>query len=128
MITNLGVMTYGSTLGPSNRTGRGSSKAGPHALSHVAGDGGRSYPYDANGNMTNIDSLACSWDFKDRMVAAENDKMSARYTYDYTDRRIRKEVTSKSSHSSSLVSRPDVTLYINKYYEHRPNESAVKYV
>mgnify|MGYP003344556001 CR=1 FL=1 len=35
--------------------------------------------------MKVIDGLQCTWDFKDRLVAVENDQMRATYTYDYTD-------------------------------------------
>ncbi|MBK1835056.1 hypothetical protein JIN78_13380 [Roseibacillus ishigakijimensis] len=128
-ITHLGTMSYGGSLGASDRDGGSTTIAGPHALTSVTADGGRSYPYDANGNMTDIDGLTCGWDFKDRMISAENDHMTARYAYDYTDRRVIKEVTAKPSteglHTSSS---PQQTLYINKYFELRPGEPPVKYV
>ena len=56
---------------------------------------GMSGVLDSNGNMTNIDSLVCTWDFKDRLVAVANAEMRAAYTYDYTDRRITKRVAWK---------------------------------
>ena len=49
--------------------------------------------------MTNIDGLVCTWDFKDRLVAVENAEMRATYTYDYTDRRILKQVWPKATSS-----------------------------
>ena len=45
--------------------------------------------------MTVIDGLACTWDFKDRLAAAENESVRIEYTYDYTDRRITKRVATK---------------------------------
>jgi hypothetical protein len=47
--------------------------------------------------MTTIDGLSCTWDFKDRLVAAEDTTMRAEYTYDYTDRRVTKKVSWKDS-------------------------------
>jgi hypothetical protein len=96
-VANLGAMVYGGNLGSSNRTGRqATDPAGPHALSQISNFQSsvtnRVYGYDANGNMTNIDGLQCTWDFKDRLVAVENDTVRAEYRYDYTDRRIVKKV------------------------------------
>ena len=42
--------------------------------------------------MLNIDGLLCTWDFKDQLVAVEDDTMRAEYRYDYTGRRIIKKV------------------------------------
>jgi hypothetical protein len=96
-VANLGDMGYGGRLGSSNRAGRqANDPAGPHALSQILNSQSavtnRVYGYDANGNMTNIDGVQCTWDFKDRLVAVENDAMRAEYRYDYTDRRIIKRV------------------------------------
>ncbi len=121
-VTNLGTMRYGGEKGSANRGGRGASTAGPHALTHVA-EGDRSYTYDRNGNMTDIDGLACTWDSKDRLVMVENDEMRAVYVYDYTDRRILKRVTKKAGDETT-----DVTQYINRYFEIRPGEPPVKYI
>lgn len=126
-LTNLGTMSYGGTMGPSGRVGRDGNQPGPHALTAVSG-GSRSYPYDANGNMETIDGLACTWDFKDRLVAVENDQMRAEYTYDYTDRRITKKVTPKSSSPSTLNSQPSTVSYIDRTYELREDGAPVKYV
>jgi hypothetical protein len=46
--------------------------------------------------MTDIDGLHCTWDFKDRLVEVEDDKMRAEYRYDYTDRRVIKRVWPKA--------------------------------
>ncbi|HKS37091.1 MAG TPA: toxin TcdB middle/N-terminal domain-containing protein [Verrucomicrobiae bacterium] len=97
-VTDLGAMAYGGAAGPANRAGRQpNDPPGPHALSGIQhpGSGVRSFPYDANGNMTRIDGLRCTWDFKDRLVAVEDDSMRAEYRYDFTDRRIIKRVWSK---------------------------------
>ncbi len=96
-VTDLGAMTYGGNLGATNRLGRLSTDPpGPHALTAIQNPASsnqfRAFPYDANGNMGNIDGLACTWDFKDRLVAVEDSTMRAEYTYDYTDRRVLKKV------------------------------------
>lgn len=122
-LTNLGTMSYGGTMGPIGRIGRDGDQPGPHALTGVSG-GNRSYLYDANGNMENIDGLACTWDFKDRLVATENAQMRAEYTYDYTDRRITKKITQKAS----AIHHPQSTIYIDRTYELREDGEPVKYV
>lgn len=115
-VTNLGTMNYGGTAGPSGRQGRDQSQPGPHALTGVS-EGSRSYPYDDNGNMTDIDGLACEWDFKDRLVAVENAEMRAEYTYDYTDRRITKHVAPKDGSPPTTVIYPDRTFELREYGE-----------
>nr|WP_226895456.1 SpvB/TcaC N-terminal domain-containing protein [Luteolibacter marinus] len=125
-ITDHGLMSYGGPEGRSGRSGRGDSAAGPHALTGVSSGSGRSYPYDRNGNMTLIDGLTCSWDFKDRIVATENERMSARYVYDHSDRRVAKQVTPEAGQPGAGVT--DSTFYINRYFEIRPGEPPVKYV
>jgi hypothetical protein len=98
-VTDLGTMNYGGAAGPANRQGRGpNDPAGPHALTGVSHSStNRAYAYDANGNMTNIDGLKCTWDFRDRLVAVEDDTMRADYRYDFTGRRIIKRVQQKSA-------------------------------
>lgn len=124
-VTNLGDMSYGAASGAWNRVGRSPGDApGPHALTGADnGSDTRVYPYDDNGNMTDIDELTCTWDFKDRLVAAENAEMRAVYTYDYTDRRITKKVTPKTNSD-----RPLTTSYIDKYFEIREFDQPLKYV
>ncbi len=100
-VANLGALSYGGSLGASNRSGRqASDPPGPHALSQISNlqstITNRVYAYDANGNMTTLDGLVCTWDFKDRLVAAEDNTMRAEYTYDYTDRRVIKRVLWKA--------------------------------
>lgn len=146
-VTDLGTMISGGTAGSTNRFGKG-SQPGPHALTRItslsAGGEGqgevvRNYPYDGNGNMTNIDGLTNTWDFKDRLVAVENNKMRAEYAYDYTDRRILKRVWNKNSLSETNSPLPSdgrgvggegfsSVLYINKFFEIREHDSPVKYV
>ncbi len=108
-VTQLGAMGYGGAAGASGRLGRAATDPpGPHALTSVSQPSTnnpqpRIYGYDANGNMTNIDGLVCTWDFKDRLVAIENASMRAQYTYDYTDRRITKKVFWKNADSPPSV-------------------------
>ncbi|HWQ90638.1 MAG TPA: hypothetical protein VN673_03120, partial [Clostridia bacterium] len=100
-VTQLGDVSYGGAAGASGRTGRPpGDPPGPHAMTSVSQTatntpGPRTFPYDANGNMTLIDGMVCTWDFKDRLVRVEGPSMQAQYTYDYTDRRITKKVISK---------------------------------
>ena len=128
-LVNLGSMGYGGTAGPSGRIGRNGSQPGPHALSEIrqSAIGNRQYPYDANGNMENIDDLACTWDFKDRLVRVENTNMVADYTYDHTDRRISKHVGYRSV-EGERPREPLTTLYIDRTFEIREDSSPVKYV
>jgi RHS repeat-associated protein len=133
-VANLGQMLSGGGAGTANRRGRAATDPpGPHALTSVTpastNSPPRAYPYDANGNMTLIDGLTNTWDFKDRLVGVENNQMRAAYTYDYTDRRIIKNVCYKpgsasfTNHDSRIT-----TLYINKYFEVREHDAPTKYV
>jgi YD repeat-containing protein len=98
-VTDLGAMSYGGAAGRSNRVGRQPNDLpGPHALTSVTqlstnNPQPRTYPYDANGNMKEIDGLRCTWDFLNRLVAVEDATMRAEYRYDFTGRRIIKRVT-----------------------------------
>ncbi|MEI7935495.1 MAG: toxin TcdB middle/N-terminal domain-containing protein [Verrucomicrobiota bacterium] len=136
-VANLGQMDSGGSAGRSNRTGRTpSDPPGPHALTSIRNTqyATRIYPYDANGNMTTIDGLACTWDFKDRLVAVENTQMRAAYTYDFTDRRIIKRVQKKShlpggeGQGEGGIAESFTTIYVNKYFEVREHDAPTKYV
>jgi RHS repeat-associated protein len=128
-VANIGQMDSGGTRGRWGRIGRTTADPpGPHALTRISQNStnnavARVFPYDSNGNMSDIDGLACTWDFKDRLTAAENAEMTAAYTYDYTGQRIIKQVWSKvRTNSRSTV------LYLNKYYEVREHDAPTKYV
>ena len=129
-VTNLGVMKYGGASGPADRVGRnGGDPPGPHAVTSTNnGAEKRVYSYDDTGNMTQIDGMSLTWDFKDRLVAVENNAMRAEYTYDHTDRRIVKKVTSKGAVGSRAPPKATSTLYINRYFEVREHDQPVKYV
>jgi YD repeat-containing protein len=114
-VADLGTIGYGGNLGAASRTGRQpTDPPGPHALSQISNlqsaVTNRVYGYDANGNMTNIDGLRCTWDFKDRLVAVEDNTMRAEYRYDYTDRRIMKKVFWKEGEPSQPLARQTSTL------------------
>jgi len=130
-VANLGAMTSGGSSGTWSRVGRAATDPpGPHALSQISNSQSqipsRNYAYDANGNMLNIDGLTNTWDFKDRLVAVRNSQMTARYLYDYTDRRVSKNVV--YAPGSTNVNPLITTLYINKYFEVREYDQPTKYV
>jgi RHS repeat-associated protein len=127
-LANLGQMESGGSAGRFNRVGRSpNDPPGPHALSAIinakAGVAKRDFAYDANGNMTRMDGLTNTWDFKDRLIAVENAAMRAVYTYDYADRRISKQVYPKAAGAV-----PTSVAYVNRYFEVREHDSMVKYV
>jgi len=130
-VANLGVMASGGSAGTSGRVGRQpTDPSGPHALSSIENRQSqienRQYPYDANGNMTVIDGLTNTWDFKDRLVSVESTNMRAVYTYDYTDRRISKLVLTKTNGIAPPA--PTLTtLYADRYFEVRENDTPTKY-
>lgn len=126
-ISNLGQMSSGGSAGSANRMGRAhGDPPGPHALTQIQSTSSqlRIFPYDAIGNMTLIDGLTNTWDFKDRLVEVQNSQMSAQYLYDYTDRRVGKNVTYAPDTTNSSLT----TLYINKYFEVRDNDQPTKFV
>ncbi len=125
---NLGQMSSGGSAGTANRFGRASTDPpGPHALSSIQNYSAiiqtRTYPYDANGNMTDIDGLTNTWDFKDRLIGVENSQMRASYLYDHTDRRTVKMLCPKIAGAQ-----PTNVLYINKYFEVREYDQPTKFV
>lgn len=140
-VANLGTMNSGGASGRLNRIGRQpNDPPGPHALSQIVATNAqtRNYPYDANGNMTVIDDLTNTWDFKDRLVVVENSRMRAQYTYDYTDRRVMKRVWPKAGSFvprgregqsvGATNSQAIAVLYIDKYFEVRDHDAPTKYV
>lgn len=133
-VTDLGVMSYGGASGPANRPGRQpDDPPGPHALTSIAPSplASRNYSYDANGNMTAIDGLRCTWDFKDRLVEVEDETMRTEYRYDYTDRRIIKRVWPKSTSNPSPAASdpaPSTVLYPDQRFEVREHDEPTKYV
>jgi RHS repeat-associated protein len=139
-VANLGQMASGGASGRWERVGRAASDPpGPHALTSIRNtqSAARDYPYDPNGNMTVIDGLTNTWDFKDRLISVENAEMRAEYAYDYTDRRIAKRVWTKAGTAPTnspfadgeTTARPSLTtLYIDKFFEVREHDAPTKYV
>ena len=133
-LANVGTLTSGGTAGTWNRHGRApGDPAGPHALTHIAGAPAgttdRDFAVDDNGNVLNFDGLACTWDFNDRLVIAENTQMRAEYTYDHLGRRARKSVTYKPGSPNYQPSAPTVTtLYPSPQFEVREHDAPTKYV
>lgn len=127
-VTDPGTMSFGGVAGSTNRVGRQpGDPPGPHALTSVqpSTSGIRHYPYDANGCLTELDGLRCTWDFKNRLVAVENDAMRAEYLYDYANRRITKRVTGRQRTTDQ---EPRTTLYVTKSFEVRDHDQPAKYV
>ncbi|MGO8678836.1 MAG: toxin TcdB middle/N-terminal domain-containing protein [Limisphaerales bacterium] len=135
-VTQLGAMGYGGAAGPSGRAGRSpGDPPGPHALTSVSQSSTnnpqpRLYGYDANGNMTNADGLQCTWDFRNRLVAVEDDAMRTQYTYDHSDHRVAKLVTYKPGAGTNLTRGASrlATLYVGNYFEVRDHDQPTKYV
>jgi RHS repeat-associated protein len=137
-VANLGEMDSGGMAGRWNRVGRtANDPPGPHALTSIrhAKVPTRKYPYDANGNMTDLDGMVATWDFKDRLVALEDATMRAEYVYDFTDRRITKRVTKKTQATPAAVTDPGkgvtssfTTTYVGKHFEVREFDAPTKFI
>lgn len=143
-VANLGTMNSGGVAGRFNRAGRAANDPpGPHALTGIqhptSTNFNRTYPYDPNGNMTNLDGMIATWDFKDRLVALEDATMRADYTYDFTDRRITKRVVPKlvgtgstpspiNSITDAVKRVPTTVIYVGKHFEVREFDAPTKFV
>ena len=118
-VTDAGRFEYGGGRG--ERAGRvPGDPPGPHAATRT---GQHWLAYDDNGNVTRLDDLRLTWDFKDRLVAVESDRFSARYVYDHADRRVAKHI----SYTSDNATADSVVLYVDRDYEVRDG-APVKYV
>jgi RHS repeat-associated protein len=131
-VTDLGTLSYGGAGGRHNRMGRqANDPPGPHALTSItpgSTNQARTFEYDAHGSMTHIDGLECTWDFRDRLVAVEDETMRAEYTYDYSDRRVTKRVTSKITPENPNPAPPTSVIYVSKNFEVREHGQPTKYV
>jgi len=135
-VVNLGAMAYGGSAGRMGRVGRlPNAPPGPHALTALQPGGtNRAYAYDANGNMTTIDGLVCTWDFRDRLVVLENEVMRADYRYDHMGQRVIKRVTWKKNQAApageASAQKPVTTsaLYPGDHFEVRDTDQPTKYV
>jgi RHS repeat-associated protein len=115
---NPGSYTYGGNLGAFNRSARTpGSPAGPHAVTST--QSGLNFEYDDNGNLVRDNDKRLEWDIKDRLQRTVSDTLTTAYTYDYSDRRITKQIQRGDNATE--------TFYINKYFEVRDG-TAVNYV
>lgn len=122
-----GEMSYGGGQGSSNRIGRGPSDGpGPSALTSTTEDDAISY--DANGNLEQHQGRDLTWDYRDRLVAVEDNRTLSKYTYDYAGRRVVKEVWGKDSDGQVDPSIFKSTLYVTPNYEVREFDQPIKYV
>jgi RHS repeat-associated protein len=127
-----GEMECGGVGGTWNRSGRAAGDPpGPHALTVVrkSEQETQSILYDANGNMTGLGALTCTYDFADHLVLAENAEMQAQYVYNHTGRRMAKRVRHRAATNVVGFDPPSSSvLYINQFFEVREREAPVKYV
>ncbi|HEY5912363.1 MAG TPA: toxin TcdB middle/N-terminal domain-containing protein [Verrucomicrobiae bacterium] len=134
-LTDLGTLSYGGTEGSWGRLGRNSAEPGAHALSTITAPTNAvttRFGYDANGNVTNKSGSACTWDFKDRLVSAEDATTQAEYRYDYRHRRITRLVTPKAQAATNtpplVATAAEITFYVSPSFEVRPPDQPVKFV
>ncbi|MBN2591390.1 MAG: VCBS repeat-containing protein [Sedimentisphaerales bacterium] len=114
---NIGKMNY--IGGRFERIGREINYLpGPHALTSTDKE---TYQYDRNGNMTQIEDANCTWDYRDRLVTYTKNGIEAHYTYDYTGRRIIKQVNDVNGVATN-------TIYPDKTFEIRPDSQEIFYV
>ena len=107
-----GRIRHGGSAGASNHIGRSARAPGPQAPSSDETD--RTYTYDANGNLTQLDDMTLTWDFKDRLVAVERSVARAEYVYDYAGRRVVKRFFQRSAAQRGP---PLETHYVSRYFE-----------
>jgi RHS repeat-associated protein len=138
-VTDPGTMAYGGTGGATGRIGRHEGDPpGPHAVTEISrpSSARRDAQYDANGNLTELDGLRFTWDFRDRLVAVEDDSMRAAYRYDYTGRRVIKRVLQKPFQppDARQPAQPDPgssstsVLYPGKHFEVREHDEPTKFI
>ncbi len=99
----------------------GENGYGPHVLTGLSSaEGGKSFTYDANGNMTGDGAGAVQqWNPKDRLSAASEDGVEHRHLYDYASKR--------SIHTVTREGRTSRTYYIDDVSEFRDGR-LVKYI
>jgi len=121
---NLYQMSYGGEEadggGRSNRDPNDPDlphQPGPHALTMTQAPNGKYY-YDRNGNMTDFEGAECLWDYQDRLIRHKKNGLTAIYAYDYTGRRIIKQMKDGN----------ETTLYPDRLYEIRPEDERILYV
>jgi len=125
-VTDLGEMTCGDSAGRANRIGRNTPEAGPHALSRTAS--GHTLGYDANGSVTQLNGLTCTWDFLDRLVAVEKASARAEYAYDFQGRRTVRRIY-RAVETGGFEERPaSFDLFVNPHFEVRDRDQPVKFV
>ena len=106
-----GRIYHGGSRGVTGRIGRATNDPGPQAP--TSAENGRSYSYDANGNLARRGDETLTWDFNDRLVGVEHPAFRAEYVYDYTGRRVTKRVWDGSPSRSGVAFE---THYVSRYY------------
>lgn len=122
---NLGLMTYGGSMGASNRQGRSGLEPGPHALTSTAS--GSSLQYDPSGNVIKIDGVQMSWNVAEQVTGVSSPESHTNYRYDYSGARVLKQ-TWKAPSGQIPSSPPDFwTAYITRDFE-VSEKGNVKYI
>ncbi|MBW7864420.1 MAG: VCBS repeat-containing protein [Candidatus Hydrogenedentes bacterium] len=129
-VADLGLLGYGGGAGASDRQGRApDDPPGPGALTSIERDGEvREFPYDAAGNMTRLDGLDLTWDYRNMPVSAEDGAMRAEYRYDHAGRRVAKLVWEKDGNGDPSPVPVQTVLYAGEHFEMRENDQQTKYV
>ena len=117
-----GRIDHGGSAGVTGRIGRSADEPGPQAP--TSDESGRTYAYDANGNLARRGVETLTWDFLDRLVAVEHPEYRVEYVYDYTGRRVIKRVWNGPSPQRGPVSE---THYVSPYF-HVVDGTAQRYI
>ncbi len=125
-VIDLGDLIYGDTAGRVNRIGRSTADAGPHAL--VGASSSRALRYDANGNVTNLNGLTCTWDFMNRLVAVQKASTRAEYVYDFQGCRTVRRIYCTTGAGGFDQVPSSFDLFVNPYFEVRDRDQPVKFV
>lgn len=126
---DIGTITYGGASGRSGRQPRlPGDDPGPHAPTGASGgERARFLVYDDNGNVTQLDNLDVTWDYKDRLVEIDGPEFRIEYVYDHADHRVATHRTWKIDTPDKKAGQTDSTYYPIRAFELKSGQ-ARKYV
>lgn len=81
--SNIGNLTNKSDIG--NYSYSSTGKANPHAATTI---NSVTHVYDDNGNLTDDDTWDYTWDYKNRLIEADDGTDTLTYAYDHTGQRV----------------------------------------